>query len=319
MEDFFDKTGVMAIGTRLRMLSERVTKESEKIFALYNVDIKPKWYPVFFSLLQDEKPKTVTSIANEIGHSHVSVVKLVKEISKAGLLIEQKDEFDGRKTNIFLSSKGKEVAKGLEEQHKDTTIAIEKMLSNTKHNLWLAIDEFEELLDEQSTYPRVLKEQRIRESSNVRVVEFEEKYQKCFEKLNKQWIKEFFVIEEKDKYSLENPKETIINKGGVILVALYDDKPIGVCSLIKLENRPYDFELSKMAISKDKQRKGIGLILVNSIIKKAKELNSKSIFLETNTILKPAINLYKKVGFKQIRTNSSSYDRSNYQMELILE
>jgi|GEM_PF-5814300 len=57
----------MAIGTRLRMLSERVTKESEKIFELYDVDIKSKWYPVIYTLFDTEESKTVTQIANEIG------------------------------------------------------------------------------------------------------------------------------------------------------------------------------------------------------------------------------------------------------------
>lgn len=89
MNKLFDKTGVMALGTRLRMLSEKVTKESEKIFALYDVDIKPKWYPVVYSLLE-ENPKTITKIAKDIEQSHVSVVKIVKEMNKAGFTIEKK-------------------------------------------------------------------------------------------------------------------------------------------------------------------------------------------------------------------------------------
>merc|ERR1711941_151526 len=68
MNNLFDKTGVMALGTRLRILSEKVTKESEKIFELYNVNIKPKWYPIVYILLNNES-RTVTQIAEEISYS----------------------------------------------------------------------------------------------------------------------------------------------------------------------------------------------------------------------------------------------------------
>lgn len=318
MEKFFDKTGVMAIGTRLRMLSERVTKESEKIFNLYHVDIKPKWYPIVFTLLQDDEPKTVTSIASEIGHSHVSVVKIVKEMSKAGFLIETKDKFDGRKTNISLSEKGKEILAELDNQHRDTTLAIEKMLTDTTHNLWLAIDEFETRLNEKSTYPRVLEEKRQREAKKVKIVNFENKYLEVFKKLNKEWITKYFKLEDKDMKSLENPKETILKKGGKILIALYEDKPVGVCALMISENSNYDYEMAKMAVCDEAKGKGIGLILGEAIINKAKSLGANAIFLESNTILKPAVNLYQKLGFKKIAGYSSPYERSNIQMELIL-
>lgn len=318
MENFFDRTGVMAIGTRLKMLSERVIKDAEKMCALYNVDIKHKWYPVMYILMHDNSGKTVTEIANEIGHSHVSVIKLVKEMSGSGLIIDSKDENDGRKTNIFLSAKGKQIANNLKYQHQDTTIAIEKMLSQMEHNLWLSIEEFEDLLDEKSTYPRVLQEKRIREAKNVQIVPFEEKYTKDFELLNKSWIEQYFKVEEKDQKTLEHPQEYIINKGGHILVALYKNEVVGVCALAKMNDDKYDYELSKMIVSKRVRGKGIGLILGQSAIEKAKELKSRKIFLETNTLLSPAISLYKKLGFKQISGYKSDYERSNYQMELVL-
>lgn len=318
MENFFDRTGVMAIGTRLRMLSERVGKDAVKICDLYNVDIKHKWYPVMYVLMHSTKSKTVTEIANEIGHSHVSVLKLIREMSESGLIIDSKDVNDGRKTNIFLSQKGKKIAENLKLQHHDTTLAIDKMLLGMEHNLWLALEEFEKLLDEQSTFPRVLEEKRAREAKHVEVVDFKTAYAKDFERLNKGWIKAYFTLEDKDKKTLENPQKYIIDEGGHILVALYNKEVAGVCALAKLDDKKYDFELSKMAVSEHLRGKGISLILGQAIINKAKQLKAKRLFLETNTILTPAITLYKKLGFKQISGYKSDYERSNYQMELKL-
>ncbi|WP_083568760.1 bifunctional helix-turn-helix transcriptional regulator/GNAT family N-acetyltransferase [Arcobacter sp. LA11] len=318
MNNLFDKTGVMAIGTRLRMLSERLAKDAEKMFELYNVDIKQKWYPVVFSLSQDKNPKTVTEIANEIGQSHVSVVKIIREMSKAGMLIEKKDKTDGRKTNISLSDIGKEKIAGLDSQHGDVTIAVQNMLSGMEYNLWHALDEFEELLDEKSTFPRVLEVQRKRENEKVEIVNFENKYAKDFKKFNEQWINRYFEMEEKDKNILENPKKYILDDGGIILVALYEKEVAGFCGLMKSEDETYDYELTKMTVRSELQGKGIGLSLGNVIIQKARELGGKSIFLQSNTVLNPAITLYKKLGFKKVVGYSHPYERSNIQMSLIL-
>ena len=64
--DFFERTGKMAIGSRLRVLTEKLTRDAASIYGLYGVDLKPKWFPVFYSLT-DEMPKSVTAIAREIG------------------------------------------------------------------------------------------------------------------------------------------------------------------------------------------------------------------------------------------------------------
>ena len=41
-------------------------------------------------------------------------------------------------------------------------------------------------------------------------------------------------------------------------------------------------------------------------------------YLETNSILEPAVNLYRKLGFKDVAGGASPYCRCNVQMELPL-
>ena len=60
--EFFEKTGKMAIGSRLRMLTDKVTADASQIYQLYGVEIKPKWFPFFF-VLSDGEAKTITGIA----------------------------------------------------------------------------------------------------------------------------------------------------------------------------------------------------------------------------------------------------------------
>ena len=53
-------------------------------------------------------------------------------------------------------------------------------------------------------------------------------------------------------------------------------------------------------------------------IEKAKEIGAKKVYLETNSVLKPAISLYYKLGFKDVEGYDSPYNRCNVQMELPL-
>ncbi|MDB5009761.1 MAG: family N-acetyltransferase, partial [Mucilaginibacter sp.] len=141
-------------------------------------------------------------------------------------------------------------------------------------------------------------------------------YQEAFKRLNEEWITTWFKMEAADYKSLDHPREYILDKGGHILIALYKDVPVGACALIKMDDQT--FELAKMAVSAEAKGNGIGYLLGNAAIKKATEEGAKKLYLESNTILKPAISLYHKLGFKKITGVPSPYERCNIQMELIL-
>ncbi len=155
--------------------------------------------------------------------------------------------------------------------------------------------------------------------NEIRIVNFEKKYALAFKELNQEWIIKFFKMEAEDHYTLDNPQENIIDKGGYILIALLGNEVVGVCALKKMEDPDYKYELAKMGVSPSHRGKKIGLLLGEKIIELARSLGSKKIFLESNTVLTPAINLYRKLGFTEIYDRPSPYERSNIQMELKLE
>ena len=315
--DFFNQVGQKAIGSRLRFLTEKVTEDSGQIYKLYGIDMQPKWFPVFYSISQGQT-KSITEIAKEIGHSHPSVSKIVREMAKADYLIEKKDEKDGRKNVVELSEKGIEVTYKIQDQYEDVDKALNDLSSQTINNLWEAIGEWEFLLDQKNLFRRVLAQKKLRESAKIEIVEYLPKYQEAFKKLNVEWISTYFEMEEADYKALDNPENYILNDGGHIFVALYENIPLGVCALIKMDDPEYDFELAKMAVSPKAQGKGLGWLLGKAVLKKAKELGGKKVFLDSNTILKPAINLYLKLGFKKVPGRLTPYNRSNIQMAVNL-
>ncbi|WP_316848995.1 bifunctional helix-turn-helix transcriptional regulator/GNAT family N-acetyltransferase [Pedobacter agri] len=314
---FFQQTGKVAIGSRLRMLTDKVTEDAAKIYQLYEIDVQPKWFPIFYSLSKGEEI-TITELAKNIGHSHPSVSKMIGEMLKKGYVTERKDKLDGRRNVISLSSKGKEIYSKIDNQLIDVAAAIEDLSAQTQNKLWEAIEEWEFLLEQKTLLRRVMEKKKERDSLKVNIVDYTPAYKQAFKSLNEEWISTYFVMEESDFKALDHPQEYILDKGGAILVALYEDEPLGVCALIKMNDGEYDFELAKMAVSPKAQGKNIGFILASAIIERAKSLGASKIYLESNTILKPAINLYHKLGFQKIAGKPTPYSRCNIQMELII-
>jgi DNA-binding MarR family transcriptional regulator/N-acetylglutamate synthase-like GNAT family acetyltransferase len=310
---FYKTVGKKALGSRLRLLTDKITEDASGIYHLYNIDLQPKWFPVFYVLSQGEE-KTITDIAREIGHSHPSVSKIVSEMSKLDLVKERKDGSDGRRNIISLSDRGTAYTHQIHEQYEDVEAAIDAISSQATYDLWKAVAEWEFLLEQKSLLKRVIEQKKLRESKDVQIIDYSSKYAESFKRLNEQWIATYFKMEETDYKALNNPEEYILKGGGHIFVALYQNEPVGVCALIKMNDGEHDFELAKMAVSPTAQGKNIGWLLGKSALERVRELGAKKIYLESNTVLKPAINLYQKLGFRKIAGLPSPYERCNIQM-----
>jgi len=315
--NFFDKVGKVALGSRLRLMTAIITDDASKIYDLYGVDFVPKWFPVFF-ILTEKREMTITEIAIEIGHSQPSVSKIIQEMISCDLVNETEKKQDKRRNVVELTKKGNVIAEVIELQCKDVETAVENLIKESNHNLWAALEEWEFLLNQKSLFRRVSDQKKLRESKAVKIVSYEPKYQEAFKQLNEQWISTYFKMEEADYKALDNPESYILKKGGKIFVALYKDEPAGVCALIKMEDEEYDFELAKMAVSPKIQGKSIGWLLGQTVVNAAKDMGASKLYLESNTILKPAINLYHKLGFRKVVGRTTPYERCNIQMELNL-
>lgn len=305
----------MAIGSRLRMLTDTVTADAARIYELYGIDIKPKWFPVLF-VLSAAGGKTVTGIAAEIGHSHPSVSNIASEMMAAGLITALEDESDRRRTVMSLSPHGEEIAAMLTDICKDVEVAVESISSQTRHDLWQAVGEWEELLAEKSLLQRVREARNIRERSEIDIIPYESCHKEIFRSLNEEWITRYWTIESHDLDYLDRPQEYIIDKGGFIFVATYKDNPVGVCALCKMDDPLYDYELAKLAVSGAARGKGIGTMLCMAAIDKARTMGAKALFLESNTLLKAAIHTYRKLGFKELDEYHTAYERGDIQMKL---
>ena len=82
--NFFEQVGPMAIGSRLRRVSELITEDARRVFELYGVGLQPKWWPVFYALSLEESGLSTSEIARRIGHSHASVSQICSAMTEIG-------------------------------------------------------------------------------------------------------------------------------------------------------------------------------------------------------------------------------------------
>ena len=139
----------------------------------------------------------------------------------------------------------------------------------------------------------------------------------AFRRLNEDWIRMYFRMEEHDHLILDDPEGHILARGGYIFVAVAGCEVIGCCALIWL--RPGVFELAKMAVAKEYRGQGIGRQVLEYTIAQAKALGAKSLTLGSNTKLANAVHLYESLGFRHLDPETlppSPYARANVFMEL---
>ena len=150
----------------------------------------------------------------------------------------------------------------------------------------------------------------------IEIIEYNEKYHAEFRKLNLEWLDKYNLTESHDLTVLDDPKGTILDHGGFIWLAKAGDEIVGSAALM---NEGHGiFELAKMCVAKDWQGKGISKILIETCLKKAKEIGAKKLSLFSNHQLQTALKLYEKYGFKNVEVKDSRFANADVKMELEL-
>ena len=149
----------------------------------------------------------------------------------------------------------------------------------------------------------------------MNIIDFSAEHAAAFKQLNLAWITEHWRVEAADLKTLESPFENIIDVGGAILIGALGSAVVGTVALIPLEGGT--LELAKMTVSKAARGTGLGLALGRAALVRAKAMGAQKVYLESNTILTPALSLYKKLGFQTLPDDAraSPYERCNIRME----
>jgi putative acetyltransferase len=150
----------------------------------------------------------------------------------------------------------------------------------------------------------------------IEIIEYQNKYQPDFYRLNIAWLDKYNLTESHDLMILNDPEGEIINEGGFIWLAKEGDAIVGTAAIMKETDAI--FELAKMAVDEAFQGKGISKLLIEICIDKAKKIGVSKLELFSNHQLITALGLYEKYGFKHVDVTNSPFETADVKMEMNL-
>lgn len=154
-------------------------------------------------------------------------------------------------------------------------------------------------------------------TTDIKIIDFEEKYASYFKDINRGWLEAYFHVEDYDYKVLSEPLKYIIEPGGHIFFAKVNNEIVGTAALITREHNSY--ELSKMGVYPSHRGLKIGNLLMQACIDFSIQKDKKTLWLDSNRKLKPALSLYKKFKFQEIAVDPKTpYERCDIRMTLPL-
>ncbi len=307
----------LALGSRLKRLSDHMMKEAAKSYKVLGIDFDPYHMPIF-KLISEQDNLSIGEISKLLNVTQPAVTQYVNSLKQKKLITSKVSKNDKRKKKIGLSKQGKIMLSKLIPIWDIFDHELKIISSNAKNKTLLEhISFIEKELHIESLSTKILsKSELIHKAEKLKIISFKEEYTHHFRDLNLEWLERYFYVENHDKEVLNNAKTYIIDKGGYIFFALYKGEVAGTLALM---NEEEGYELSKMAVSPKFQGLKIGQQLMQYSIHFARNKGWSKLLLYSNTILENAIYIYRKYGFKEVELKTDSpYNRSNIKMVLKL-
>lgn len=153
--------------------------------------------------------------------------------------------------------------------------------------------------------------------NDVSIIPYQPRYQPDFKRLNLEWISQYFTVETHDLEQLDHPEAHVLPNDGQIFLALTDGEVVGCVAMVNMGVT--GFELAKMAVSPAMRGRGIGKQLALAAIDYARQLGVKTVWLESNRVLTPALTMYEQVGFREVPRVETPYARADIRMEINMQ
>lgn len=150
----------------------------------------------------------------------------------------------------------------------------------------------------------------------IEIIPYGDEHAAAFRRLNLAWLEKYNLVESHDLEVIDDPRGSILGRGGYIFVASMNGEVVGTAAIAKTGEA--DYELAKMAVDERWQGKGISKLLLERCIDTARRHGARAITLFSNHQLTTAIALYEKYGFRHIEVTGSPFATADVKMELVL-
>ncbi|MDE7263589.1 MAG: helix-turn-helix domain-containing GNAT family N-acetyltransferase [Anaeroplasmataceae bacterium] len=296
-------------------IREKTTEEIRKFNQYYTVHMQllhMNYLDTFWSLAEirilfeiwKNKECIQDTIVQALQMDKSYLSKILQKFEKNHLIKRVNSQEDKRKMVVCLTDCGKTEVENLIQQ---THTFIEEKIAKLTDN------ECDELCNALSSILHLLK----KGEQSFKIVPFEECYRQSFIALNTDWITTYFgKIEKHNIVEFENIDEDIKN-GAMIFFAVKNGSVLATCMAKPLNNLTW--EICKLGSNKSLPHKGAGSAVFEACMNWAFNHGAARLFIVSNRILKPALHIYQKYGFKEIELKKCEYERGDIAFEYIKE
>jgi len=307
----------LTIGNRFKKVGENINTQIWEVINWQKFDLDLKGW-IAIKKIKTGRNINIQNLAETLHISHPAVVQLFNQLSKSGYVRSNKSVNDKRNTFIRLTEVGEKIYTEIEPLMAEAENSLEHLLSETGYDIADVITKLENALSQKKCFNRVVSSVKSKQLNEVKIVPYNQKYKEDFKRLNIAWLQKYFSVEPADEKMLLSPEKEIIKNGGEIFFALLENKIVGTCAVLKVDE--ITFELAKMAVDEKAQGKQIGKKLCLTSIGFAISNNAEKIVLDTNNKLEAAVNLYRSLGFLLVpHQYDNKYKRELLRMELNLK
>ncbi len=152
----------------------------------------------------------------------------------------------------------------------------------------------------------------------MRVIEYDKKYRQDFIDFNSAWIIDNFGHLESEDYETFEHIEDEIQDGAMIYFAV-DDNGTALAACMAKPMAGDTWEICKLGSNKNVSHKGAGSAVFEAAMKWATDHGAGRLFIISNSKLAPALHIYEKFGFKEIKLDDYEYERGDIAFEKILK
>ncbi|MHC9510895.1 winged helix DNA-binding protein [Kangiella sp. M94] len=149
--------GKALLGKRAEDLSNLIEQQTQPIFDSLGIIVPIKSCSTLLSLIELEQA-SLAELARKLEQSHQLVKQKLPKLIKLGLIQQQPDKEDKRRTLYSLTSKGKEQSQKIKEYLKQSEVLVDSISKDIGVDIFSAIDQAINSMKDRSLWERYGKE-----------------------------------------------------------------------------------------------------------------------------------------------------------------
>lgn len=154
-KDFLDELAELALGSRLKRLSEKLQADAANIYREFDLNVQPKWFTLL-ALLHHKKQVSVVEAAQYLGLSQPAISQFCKQLADKELVSFITCSEDSRRKVLRLSDSGQARVDLMLPIWRAVEVAAQQICTEFENDFYQSLRKCERALQNKSLQQRTL-------------------------------------------------------------------------------------------------------------------------------------------------------------------